>query len=228
MPVKCIILKKIFIPVNLFSLSSLLFSCNVTSNAPLNKDHDKPVKIDTEKTIKKDSAIQSIKTFLPTQKRTVTAINKIVATIDKLVAGDNLSTETVDGPNDEPCQTIKYYKDGLLIQIDRECGDCTMYMSSEKYYFENNELIFLYNHYINYGYNPCWTEKDCKENGITAAFKKNNFKTRDERYYFLYQINYFFKRTGNMEDTNYVRNDTLSPSAVLKQASEIINAKQPK
>lgn len=171
-------------------------------------------------------SILSNKIYLPQTKRSIGEIDKIVSEIEKGTKEGIWKSYRIYGINNEPCEIIRYYKDNTLVQIEIGCGDCQNVMSSENYYFEDNSLICLKTYAVNYGYNPCWTAENLKENGITEKYKKDNFKERNETYYFLDSANYSLKRTGNFNDTLYVSNDTLSQMVILKNAINYLNAKE--
>lgn len=163
--------------------------------------------------------------FFPEDHITKEEINKSVSEIDKLISNGNLKIDTLDGFNNSSCEIIKYFKDSSLLMIEFDCGDCTNFMSTEKYYLKNNDLIFVDKSYIDFGYNPCWSETTCKENGITEKIKKKILKTRNEKYY-IFDMGFIFTRTGNLNDSQYVSNDTLSIMEILDDVIKYDNAKQ--
>lgn len=197
-----------------FFLFSFLLGCKNTSNKS---------SVVTKQTTKKDSSEYTLSIGLPEDNITKSEINKSVSEIDKLQLKGDLKSERIGGFNNGYCEIIKYFQDSSLVKIECGCGDCTNFMSTEKYYIKNNNLIFVHKNYIDYGYNPCWSDKDCKENGITEQHKKKILKTRTEKYY-IFDMGSSFTRTGNLNDSLYVRNDTLTIENVLDDAIKYLNA----
>jgi hypothetical protein len=181
--------------------------------------------IDSIETIKNNSSKLQSSIFLPEDYITKQEINKFVSEINKLILSGNFTSERIGGFNNGYCEIIKYFKDSSLVLIELGCGDCTNFMSNEKYYIKNKDLIFVNKNYINYGYNPCWSKETCKENGITEKLKRKILKTRNEKYYF-FDMGSSFTRMGNLNDTLYVSNDTLSVEDILNDAVNYSNAKE--
>lgn len=208
-------------------LSFLFVACGNEQTS--SQTADKLPQTDTSRVQKKDSIVAPIlKAGLPGQKRNSKEIDKIVSDIDEAVKKGEYRVEDIYGLNGEPCGIQRYYKDSTLIMISFGCGDCSNYLFEENYYFKDNCLICLKIYHVDHGYNPCWTKEDRKEYGITEKFIKDNLKERNEKYYFLDSLNYSYKRTGNLNESTYVTNDTLSPAILLNDAIEYLNAKEPK
>jgi hypothetical protein len=213
----------------LILFSFLFVACGNEGTQPSKQTVHKLPQTDASTIHKKDSIVATLfKVILPRQKRTIKDIDKIVFDIEKTVKKGQCRLENIYGVGNQPCAIDRYYQDSVLVLIEFGCGDCSNIMSWEKYYFYGNALVCLKKYDVNYGYNPCWTKEDCKEYGITEKIKKESLKERNEKYYFLDSINISFKRTGNFNDTNYVGNDTLSQTIILRDATEYLNAKEPK
>jgi hypothetical protein len=203
----------------------LIIACNSESKKSETAVLEKIIKSDSLK-IKKDTAnIPLLKLFFPNKSRTKQEIQKLITEIDALIKSAKLQTENVY-EDDEPCAIIKFRNNGELIMIDMGCGDCSNVMGNERYYVKNNELICMQTHTIDYGYNPCWSEKNCKENGITKKYKKEHLRERNENYFIQDSIHMIFERKGNLNDTSYLSNDTLSAKMILSDAIKYLNKKE--
>jgi hypothetical protein len=211
-------------------LFSFLFgACSNESKQTSNQTADKLPQTDTATIQKLDSiVVPHLLVTLPRHKRTKAEIDKIVSDIDKLIKKGVTELVVLSGSDNEPCEIVRYYRDSVLIKMTFGCGDCSIEMEDESYYFKDNSLVCFKTYDVYYGYNPCWTEKDCKEYGITEKIKKENLKERNETYYLLDSTEVYFKRTGNFNDSLYVTNDTLSQAEILKYAIEYLNKKEPK
>ena len=203
----------------------LLVACSSENGQPSNQKINISSTSDTTKNILQESnRTPLINVHSPNQKLTITVIDSVVSEIDKFIESGKWRMESVYGLNNEPCEIVKYYMDSTLIKIERGCGDCSSIMSSEKYYFKDNSLIQLKKYVIDYGYNPCWSEQECIEYGVTEEFKKEKLRERNEKYYFLDNEKLSFFRTGNFSDTSFFKNDTLLQMTILKDANEYLNA----
>ena len=167
-----------------------------------------------------------LKVFLPRRALNKREIIKNIIKIDKLIKENNGEWKQNEFSTDiEGCLVEKYFFSGQILYIRLGCGDCSPFMAKEEYYFNNNEIISLKTYSVNYNYDPCWSDKECQENGITEEYKRKNVKKRDETYYILDSLHISFKRNGNLNDTLYVRNDTLKPEDIQKGAIEYLNTK---
>jgi len=125
--------------------------------------------------------------------------------------------EFIDGP----CNVEKHLYKKKIILIIAKCGDCSPVNTTWKYYFEKDTLICFTYTIEDYGYNPCFTEQECVEYGITDKYKKDHYQKRNDEYFFRNTNNRVFKRTGVFEHYE-ITNDTLSNEIILEQGEFLL------
>jgi len=177
-------------------------------------------KRDSATTILKHTSRNSwTKIFLPNKKRSREEIKAIVSEIETCY-----KNATLDDKEDfhQGCSYHGYYKNGKLVKMQVFCGDCSMNISVEDYFFENNELIAYASEFVKYNYPPCLSDKELKENGVKEGIKAVKAEITNQTYYLLDSLHFLYLEKGGINDTTNFYG--ASTSVFLKMVSEEINS----
>ena len=208
----------------------LLFSCNENqTETSVEVNPDSVVAADTLPTPFDSVAVPMKRIDLPTTYLSESELSNLIEVIDEYVKGgdDQWRMESVYGIDNTPCGIERYYRGDELLLIRSGCGDCSPFMSDEKFYIKNDELIMAAYYFVNYGFNPCWSDEQRTEFGVTEEKAKEMFEERTDVYWLRDSLDIIFSRTGKISDTSLISDDTLVMKDIIREVIWLRNAEEP-
>lgn len=199
-------------------------SCKETTNST-NIIHDTIV-IQTDTLVQQDTVIENDVTNyvtvvkLPTLSLTKEIIEQRIKYVNSLVSNEKaINIEYFDG-FDGHCSVNKYFFENEIILITAVCGDCSIYYTAWKYYFKNDTILYVDYEIVGYGYNPCFTDEELIEYGITDEYKKEHYQKRTDKYFLTGTNDFIFERSGFVNNLNF-SDDTLTIEMIIELAEDL-------
>src|SRR5688572_2682281 len=179
-------------------LALVLISCSSAENESTGRKTTAP------DTSAKPEPVICEKLFVPGRTISKHDILKLMTAPEEPEISPELEIKTFTTDADGPaCEVNKFYLNNELVKFTYTCGDCSLFLTEEIFYVQHDTLVGTISKETWYNYQPCLSEEEMIQQGITPKDREKEIKTRYFFYYVLDSLEYRFSRKINFSEKDY-------------------------